>query len=159
MEHAIAKTITLKLHEDPALYESVRDRLERIIREREEQRIDDAEEFRLLLGIRDEMRSHGHVSVKDLGIRDAAAPFFGIIRNSIGANSENAASDQSIAEIAETVLTLLEREAVIDWRQKEDVQREMRRQVKRELRLRGVSSELLESIVTSIVDLARVRLP
>lgn len=158
MEHAITKTISVKLHEDPAFYESVRERLERIIREREEQRIDDAEEFRLLFSIRDQIRTR-HVDVSgNLGLREEAVPFFGVLRREFATGDTEEASDEMLAALADAVLSVLEREAVIDWRRKEDVQREMRRQVKRELRLRGVKSSHLESLVTAVMDLARVRL-
>lgn len=158
MEHAIEKTITVKLHEDPVFYESVRERLERIIREREEQRIDDAEEFRLLLGVRDHIKAHTRSSAHELGIREEAAPYFGIIRQAF-VDENNETSDQRCAELAEEVLLALETEAVIDWRRKENVQREMRRHIKRVLRLRGFDNDLVDPLVTSIMDLARVRLP
>ena len=158
IEHAIDRTITIKLHEDPALYESMRERLERIIREREEQRIDDAEEFRLLLGLRDRMVIAASQEVAEPGMRADAAPFFGVIRSALS-DAGRPLDQYRLSALAESVLDALNSETVIDWRQKENVQREMRRQVKKALRLDGIEGEVLEPLVTAIMDLARVRLP
>lgn len=157
MEHAIDRTITVKMHEDPAFYESVRERLERIIREREEQRIDDAEEFRLLMGLRDHVATGARQDAEELGIRPEAAPFFGILRTTLS-EAGRPLEEERLAAIAESVLDALRSEAVIDWHHKENVQREMRRQVKRVLRLQGLDGDVLDPLVVAIMDLARVRL-
>ena len=155
MEHAIAKTVTVHLHEDPVFYESVKDRLERIIRERRDQRIDDTEEFRLLMSVRDDIVTGKRVKAESLGIQEDAVPFYGLLEQGL---AKDAYDSSRTAGLSKAVLDSLRQEAVIDWVSKEDVQREMRRKVKRELRLAGIKGEKLEELTTSIMDLARVRL-
>ena len=46
---------------------------------------------------------------------------------------------------------------LVDWWQKDDVQREMRRKIKRRLRAARVDDDAVESLAADIVDLARVR--
>ena len=46
---------------------------------------------------------------------------------------------------------------LVDWQQKDDVQRQMRSRIKRQLRAGGIDDETVESLATDIVDLAKVR--
>ena len=46
---------------------------------------------------------------------------------------------------------------LVDWRQKDDAQREMRSQIKRRLRAGGIEDDAVESLAADIVDLAKVR--
>ena len=46
---------------------------------------------------------------------------------------------------------------LVDWWQKDDVQREMRKKIKRRLRAARVDADAVESLAADIVDLARVR--
>jgi type I restriction enzyme R subunit len=156
MEHAISRTITVKLHEDPAFYESVKERLERIINERREQRIDDAEEFKLLIGLREELAEGQDRETESLGLSGDAAPFFGILKRGLADDGELEAA--ALASLADDVLGSLREQAVIDWQNKEDVQRDMRRAVKRQLRLAGCPIDTIDPLTVQIMDLARVRL-
>jgi type I restriction enzyme R subunit len=47
---------------------------------------------------------------------------------------------------------------VIDWAEKEDIQREMRREIKRLLRGKGCQEERLEPLTREILNLARIHL-
>jgi type I restriction enzyme R subunit len=157
MEHAIQRTITVKLHEDPMFYESIKDRLRRIIDERRDQRIDDAEEFKLLMRLRDDIKGGQAEDAASLGIQKDAFPFYGLLRKHI-ADATDDATKAKLAELSDAVVDALKQEAVIDWAQKEDVQREMRRKVKRQLRLADFPTEDIEAVTTAVMDLARVRL-
>ena len=46
---------------------------------------------------------------------------------------------------------------LVDWQQKDDAQREMRREIKRRLRASGIEDDAVESLAADIVDLAKVR--
>lgn len=157
MEHAVQKTITVKLHEDPFFYESVRERLERIIQEHRDQRIDDAEEFRQLMLIRDDLAEAGSDDATTLGLADEAYPFFGLLKARLDEGGHQV-DQQKAADLAGAVFDAVKQEAVIDWARKEDVQREMRRKVKRQLRLADYPSGEIDAATTAIMDLARVRL-
>lgn len=156
MEHAISRTISVKLHEDPAFYESVKERLERIINDRRDQRIDDTEEFKLLLSLRGDIVEGRHAETAALGVSSDAAPFFGILGKAL--SDTDTFDGPKLADLAHKVLESLNKQAVIDWQEKEDVQRDMRRRVKRQLRLAGCPADRLERLTVDILDLARVRL-
>ena len=155
MEHAIKHTITVRLHEDPAFYETVRERLERIIHERKEQRIDDAAEFKLLMSLRTELKEGHGGDADSLGLSEAAYPFFGVLRKRM---TDGIFDDKKLADLADSVLDALKQESVIDWQKKDSVQREMRRKVKRQLRLAGVDDVMLDELTSAIMLLAEVRL-
>ncbi len=157
MEHAIQRTITVKIHEDPVFYESVKDRLKRIIDQRREQRIDDAEEFKLLMGLRGDIKEGHSGDAESLGIKEEAFPFYGLLKRHM-TDSANDGAVAKLGELSEAVFDALKHEAVIDWSQKEDVQREMRRKIKRQLRLADFPSEDIETATSAVMDLARVRL-
>ena len=46
---------------------------------------------------------------------------------------------------------------LVDWQQKDDLQRQMRSRIKRQLRAGGIDDDAVESLATDIVDLAKVR--
>jgi len=155
IEHAVKHTINVKLHEDSAFYESMRERLERIISERKDQRIDDAEEFKLLMAVRDKIREGHGADAEALGLSDAVYPFYGVLRKRINADDGN---NQKLADLAGALFDALQQEAVIDWQQKDGVQREMRRKVKRQLRIAGIEDGSLDKITAAVITLAEVRL-
>ena len=46
---------------------------------------------------------------------------------------------------------------LVDWWKKDDVQRQMRSRIKRQLRASGLAGDAVESLAADIVDLAKVR--
>lgn len=156
MEHAMDRTITVKLAEDPVFFESVRDRLERIIAERRQERMDDVQEYQLLLKLRNEVTDHAAQTAASNRVSERTSPFYRIIDKELTGFSERP-DEEHLTALAEAVVAELDALAVVDWTHKEDVQREMRRQVKRELRIRGIPDDRLDAIASAILDLARVR--
>ena len=61
-------------------------------------------------------------------------------------------------DLAETILDTLEAELVLDWVKKQGVQKEMRRKIKRALRLTDLTKSDIEPLTIEIMDLARVRM-
>jgi type I restriction enzyme R subunit len=158
MEHAIRRTVTVRLDEDPVFYESLRERLERIIQERREQRIDDTEELRLLASLHEQMRQGRDEQAAAHGIPAAAYPIYGILAKNLEIADGAPEYGGRAPALATGILEALRHDAVLDWQDKEDVKREMRRNVKRLLRLSGIEGDQVETITTQIMDLARVRL-
>ena len=71
------------------------------------------------------------------------------------------ASDRDPASLVD-LASLIDQEVapfteLVDWWQKDDVQRRMRSRIKRRLRAARVDAEAVESLAADIVDLARVR--
>ena len=153
----MSRTITFKVNEDPVFYESLQQRLERIITERRQERIDDVNEFQLLLALREDLRKGQGQNAESMGLDEGSYAVYGLLRQHLLASGDDAV-DGKLTDLAESLFETLQREAVIDWTSKEDTQREMRRKIKRELRLADCPSGKIEELTTAIMDLARVRL-
>jgi len=159
MEHAVGRTISVKLHEDPAFYESLEQRLRRIIDDRKKERIDDVKEFQLLMALRDDLKDGQERIAESMGLDPDTFAVFGLLRERLDElGSSPGFQEEKLAELAASIFMRLEEEAVIDWPSKEDTQREMRRKVKRELRIADYPPDKVEELTTAIMDLARVKL-
>ena len=78
MEHAIRHEINVRVEENPVFYQSLRERLEAIIEERRQQRLDAAEQLSLLAVLREKLRDEQtraqDIGLDGAGIRDLRAP-------------------------------------------------------------------------------------
>jgi len=172
IEHAIRHEIHVHLEEDPVFYESLKERLEKIIEERRQERINAIEELKHLQALVDEMRNIGKKS-QDLGFSETEYALYKIITADTSIQSEDVkfkgtiVKDASIPygeknnaqkKLTHSIMESLEKLAVIDWIHKDDVQREMRKEIKGTLRAKGYRFEEIEILTTKIMDLARVRL-
>jgi len=160
MEHAIRHTITVKLHEDPVLFESLSQRLERIITERKANRFDDVAEFRLLGELAREMRQRDQEAGKQ-GVKADELPFFHALQKALQGDTGGVAEkpETDLPALTRAILTDLNEIAVIDWDTKEEIKRDMRRAIKRRLRMDySIPGEAIEPLVASLMELARVHL-
>jgi len=159
MEHAIRHEITVRLDENPVFYESLRDRLNRVIDDWRQERIDGAQQLQLLEGITSEIRTAGQ-RAEQLGLTEDEFAFQQLLADEadLGEASQDGADGGLSSELAREVVGGLRELAVIDWARKDDVQREMRRHVKRLLRASGVAGDALDPLALKILDLARARL-
>ena len=159
MEHAIRHEINVRVEGNPAFYESLRKRLEKIIEDRRQQRLDDAEQLSLLNSLCEELKSE-QAQAQTLGLNPRGFAIYGLLeqRRPSEAREEgdvhNEANRELAALIDETVSPYTE---LVDWWQKDDLQRQMRREIKRQLRAGGLVEDALEKLAVDIVDLARVR--
>ena len=166
MEHAIRYQIKVRYEENPVLYQSLRERLEQIIADRKARRVSQAEELRQLAALLADLRGLGSL-IQQLGLTETSFPIYEIIlkRRDTGKEgtrkvAEAAASYHAeVDEPAKAVATEIENDmrslAVIDWTMKEDVQREMRRHIKRRLRAAGFGVDETEATATEILDVGR----
>ncbi|CAM3556696.1 type I restriction endonuclease subunit R [Deinococcus frigens] len=144
--HQARHEITLKFPQNPAAYKTLRERLEEILEQQRLRRIDARQAVGQLKDVISSLqqitfgRAHSRLSA------DAEAVY--------GQLSLQGVADETLAGTLEETIKKL---TVVDWSHKEDVQREMRRQIKRELRAAGVSAEVLEGLTAAIVDVARAR--
>ena len=152
MEHALRHVVSEKYDQDPAFYESIKAMLERIIRERKEQRISEVEQFKALTEQTDRVQQRARTATE-------ADPYLGVLRRhyQLGGGDGDEPTEQEQA-LGQDILEILKKECVIDWIDKPDVQREMRRKVKRKLRLAGCPADKIEELTTALVEVAQVRL-
>lgn len=166
MEHAIRAEIHVRLQEDPVFYESLRERLERIIEGRKARRIDAARQLELLDVMVQEMREREQVA-EDAGLTETGLALYSLLTAGpprIGEVAELRppaygepldGSKTALASLIEEQLDPLTK--IVDWVRKDDVQREMRRLIKRQLDAAGTPKEDRERLAVAIVDLLRFR--
>jgi type I restriction enzyme R subunit len=157
MEHAIKNEIHVKLEEDPAFYTSLRERLEKLIEDRKAKRLDAAQQLKLFEALRTELRGHNEVA-ESLGMTETSFAIYGLIADpkpmtlaeprgpAYGKIDE---AKKELAEILEEQLAA--QVGIVDWTTKDEVQREMRRLIKRQLKAASVPDEKRETMAESIV--------
>ena len=171
MEHAIRHQINLLIDENPDYYQSLRERLEKIIKERREERIDAAQQLVLFNDLRVDLRGEQD-QAQGIGLNPRAFAIYGLLgrhqpQRQVGEEratdviGKSTPSPQTYsverdlaAEIDEAIVPFT---GVVDWRQKEDEQRLMRQAIKRCLRQSGFDEAAIETLSVEIVDLAKTR--
>lgn len=152
MEHALKNEIHLKLEEDPAFYISLRERLEQLIEDRKAKRIDAAQQLKLFEALTGAMRGRADTAAKR-GLSEAGFAVYGLLKD-----PKDSKVDESKTELASLIMEQLEPQlGIVDWIHKDDVQREMRRVIKRQLRAAGYAPEKADAVAGSIVELLKRR--
>ena len=159
MEHAIRHEINVRVEENPAFYQSLRERLEEIIEQHRQERLDAAEQLLRLNSLCEELKNE-QTQAEEMELDARGFAIYGLLERQRpmavreGAPSYNVANRDLASLIDEAVMPLTE---LVDWWQKEDLQRQMRSRIKRQLRASGMAAEAVEPLAAEIVDLAKVR--
>ena len=159
MEHAIRHEINVRVEENPAFYQSLRQRLEEIIEQHRQERLEAAEQLSLLNSLREEVRSE-QTQAEEMALKPRGFAIYGLLEQqrpmAVRENSPayNEANRDLAFLIDDAVTPYTE---LVDWWQKEDLQRQMRSRIKRQLRASGMAAEAVEALAAEIVDLAKVR--
>jgi type I restriction enzyme, R subunit len=160
MEHAIRHEIHVRLEEDPAYYQSLRERLEQIIADRRARRIGEAEQLSLLQGLISDTRGHARAA-DDEGMSETGFAIYGLLKGAATsrvAESRPAHGDDHVREVTSAIESALAPHvAIVDWSKKADVQREMRRQIKRRLPTDVYDRDEQERLAAALIDLLKVR--
>ena len=112
-----------------------------------------------LRSLREEIQSE-QTRAKDIGLEARGYAIYGLLEQArpMMVKEETAAYNAANRDLAslidESVGPFTE---LVDWWEKDDVQRQMRSKIKRHLRASGVGSDAVESLASNIVDLAKVR--
>lgn len=149
MEHALRFEIRVKRETNPVYYDSLREKLEKLIEERRARRIEMAKLLDSLRELTEEARNLQN-KAKKLGFTDFEFGLFELLQIAI----EEMVAKETTKKISKELDEIL----VVDWASKENVQREARKTIKRQLRANDVSEEKLEELAPKIIDLARVHL-
>ena len=159
MEHAIRHEINVRVEENPVFYQSLRERLEEIIEQRRQERLDAAQQLSLLNSLREELQGE-QARAHDIGLDARGFAIYGLLERHrpMTAREDSPAYDAANRDLAslldEAVAPFTE---LVDWWQKDDVQRQMRSRIKRQLRASGIAGNEVEGLAADIVDLAKVR--
>ena len=148
MAHALKRELDIRLRKDPVYYETLREKLGKILQALREGRIDEARQMKILMEIREDVENpERHADVE--GIEAEDLPFYRLLAKDGGEKMKEPA-----AEIRKKMVDL----AVVDWQAKEDIKRQMRKHAKRILRAAGYPREKTEHAAHKIVDLAGARI-
>jgi type I restriction enzyme R subunit len=154
VEYSIRQTINEKIATDPAFYGSLKERLEKIIEEYRRERKDEAKLLLDLMELGKEdkkresfARSIGLENIEELSFYGLLLPF----QKSMFSDSE-----EDHVDFTKKIIDAIKEKRVIDWTEKEDIQREMRREVKRLLRANGCEEDRVEPLTREILNLARI---
>ena len=163
MEHAIKDEIHVKLDEDPAFYRSLRERLEQILEDRKARRIDAAAQLKLFESLRVEMGDRVGAAAR-LGLSPRAMAIYGVLTKPTVRKLSEPESPGYVAldDATKELVTLIEEQLdaltnIVDWVHKDDVQREMRRLTKRQLRAARYGDDEVDSLAERVVDLLKRR--
>jgi type I restriction enzyme R subunit len=166
MEHAIRAQITERLAENPAFYERLSETLQRIIQELHDRLIDAAEACRRLASVAGDVRGEAAIA-DDQGLTAVSFAVYGLLAKErddgaglIRPVPSSGRFDEGLKGVARQVDEVIGRHrSIVDWYLNNDVQREMRRDIKRLLRGdRGLNEAHLDELARRIVDVARTRL-
>ena len=169
MEHAIRAHIHHRLADNPVFFAKLSDQLVRIIEDLRNRLIDSAEACRRLALLRQQAQSES-----DIAAEHGLSPLAFAICELLDYRPEEAGSDSAVSEefspqlaqfeeeakhVAQGVASVVNRHStVVDWQSNLEVLREMRRDIKRELRPTGNYDEgRLDELANRIVELARQR--
>jgi type I restriction enzyme R subunit len=174
MEHAIRDKIKERIAENPVFYEKLSQQLERIIAEMKQRIIDAAEACRRMARLREEALSEAQAA-REQGLTELSFAVYELLERSktqaatapahdgggmsVGEDrpAYRTTFDDRLKEIAvriEKVMT--QGRSIIDWQSKEEVQRIMRRDIKRELdKIEGLSRDEIDELARSMVEIAR----
>lgn len=154
MEHAIRHEIRVKLDENPVHYLSLKEKLEKLIAEWKEHRL---ETVQLVLQLQELIRNdiQGYNAAQSTsGVVREQRPFYDLLYSEL---SDENHDDEQLTDLTqilvEDVSTL---QKIRDWTTKEDVQREMRSRIKRQLRAANCPRDILESLTQKVMNLAKV---
>jgi len=161
MEHAIKQEIHVKLDENPAFFRSLRERLEQIIADRKAKRIDAAEQLKLFEDIRREIRGQDELA-QEMGLSETGFAIYGLIEQPLTVSEGALPKYRRVDEGKKELSTLIEEAlaphaGIVDWHHKDDVQREMRRLIKRQLRAAAFAADKVDVLAETIVDLYKRR--
>ena len=167
MEHAIRAQIHERLAENPVFYEQLSQRLARIIDDLRHRLIETAEACRRLAALRHQVQSMADVAAR-YGMTPVSFAIYQLLeefpagetlKSTVGDGQRvyRIELDAETRRISEAVVKVIaQHKDVIDWQSNLDVQREMRRDIKRQLRPTGdCTEEQLDELANRIVELAR----
>jgi type I restriction enzyme R subunit len=168
MEHALRAEIHVRLDEDPVYYETLQERLERIIEDRKARRIDAAQQLELLGVVKEDVRGAGEAAA-GAGLSETGFAIYHLLGAGAAGlqagelREEETVYGNEVDEARKELATLIEEAVepltrIVDWTRKGDVQREMRLQIKRHLKAARMPKDQAELLAGALVDLIRARL-
>ena len=158
IEHAIRHHIRVRIDEDPQYYKPLSDHLEEIIKANEEKW---EELVQLLLEFRETIEEKRVQSAKDLGLTETEHAFHGILLSEITKSKNQKELDDETLEKVKTVVQSLvammdEATQIVDFFDKWDEQRRMKKQIKHAI-IEHFDRSLVKPVTENFMELAKIK--
>lgn len=155
MEHAIRHEIRVKFDENPVHYLSLKEKLEKLIAEWKEHRLETVQlVLQLQELIKQDIQQYNDSQQMVDGVVREQRPFYDLLRTEMPDESFDDGQLIDLTQIVfEDVSTL---QKIRDWTTKDDTQRDMRSRIKRQLRAAKCPHDRLDYMAQQIMNLAKV---
>ena len=158
IEHAIKHHIKINVEDDPEYYRKLSERLEEIIR-RHEEKWDEL--VQLLLDFRENIESGRREQAEDLGLSSTELSFYNILMVELTEGSDDMAMDaktsEKVKEVVRSLVAMMdEATQIVDFFDKWDEQRRVRRDIKRVV-IENFDESLVKPVTDQFMELAKVK--
>jgi len=155
IENAIKHHIRINIDSDPEYYKKLSERLEDIIRKYEEKW---DELVQLLLDFRDNIGTGLKQEAEDLGLSTTEKAFYSILISELSGDGDISQSDaENAKQVVQSLVKMLDDATqIVDFSQKWDEQKRMKRNIKREV-IANFGEALVGPITERFMDLAGVK--
>ena len=158
IEHAIKHHIKINIEDDPEYYRKLSERLEDIIR-RSEEKWDEL--VQLLLDFRDNIESDHRKQAEDLDLSGTELSFYNILMAELTGGNEEMAMDaktsEKVKDVVRSLVAMLdEATRIVDFFDKWDEQRRVKRDIKRVV-IENFDESLVKPVTDQFMELAKVK--
>ncbi|MCU4974864.1 type I restriction endonuclease subunit R [Halobacteria archaeon AArc-m2/3/4] len=157
MQHAVKHELNIRYDEDPVHYGSLQERVEELIEKYKQQRLSDREVIEELRDVLDEMRSRDQAA-RAKGLDDTTELSFYHALEDILDAEERGIDEERLLELTGRLVSAVEEFAtIVEWKQKVNVQQQIRKQVKIELYKDDLdlSTHERDELTNRVIELAR----
>ena len=158
IEHAIKHHIKINLDDDPEYYKKLSERLENLIR-RHEEKWDDL--VQLLLDFRGNIEDDHKKEAENLGLSSTELSFYNILMAELTERNDDVTMDaqtqEKVKEVIRSLVAMLdEATQIVDFFNKWDEQKRVRRDIKRVV-IRNFDECLVKPVTERFMELAKVK--
>ena len=158
IEHAIKHHIKINLEDDPEYYRKLSERLEDIIRNYEEKW---DELVQLLLDFRGNIEDDHKKEAEDLGLSSTELSFYNILMVELTERNDDVTMDaqtqEKVKEVVRSLVAMLnEATQIVDFFDKWDAEKEVRRDIKRVV-IENFDESLIKPVTERFMELAKVK--
>lgn len=157
MRHAIKHELDVRYEEDPVQYGSLQKRVEELIEQYRNDRLSDKEIIKELREVMNEMRSRDREAEKRGLDGTTELSFYHAVENTLDTKDRDISQDQLINLTKKTVAAVEKHVSVVEWKQKVNIKKAMRKDVKIQLYKADIdlTDEERDELTTRIIKLAR----
>lgn len=157
MQHAVKHEISVRHDEDPVQYGSLQERVEELIEEYRQDRLNEREIIESLRTVMKEMRSRDRTARKKGLGGETELSFYHALEDVLDVDEENV-DEEALVELTGAIVAEVEDLAtVVEWKRKLNVQQQMRKRVKGRLYMSDLdlSEEERDELTNRTIELAR----